>query len=111
MMRASSANLAWPGPCGPGAVAGATVSTEAFALPAGTTTFLSADLGGPAPPWEAGGDETGDAMGRLGAVVSANVVRHGGVRRDGAGAGGLVRWRPSPGPRRRWAVPWTSSVS
>ncbi|MGA3219501.1 MAG: LuxR family transcriptional regulator, partial [Acidimicrobiales bacterium] len=51
-----------------------------FALPAGTTTFVSADVDGSASRWEGRDDEVVGAMDDIDAVFRAAVGRHGGVR-------------------------------
>ena len=62
---------------------GAAVTPSSFALPAGTTTFVSADVDGPASRREVAGDELGGVIRGIGAVFSAAVGRHGGVRPEG----------------------------
>ena len=67
---------------------GATLMAGSFALPAGTTTFVSADVDGSASGGEGGGDGVGgdgvgEVMAAIGAVFSAAVGRHGGVRPEG----------------------------
>jgi predicted ATPase/class 3 adenylate cyclase/DNA-binding CsgD family transcriptional regulator len=63
------------------------VMAQSFGLPAGTTTFVSADVDSSALRREGGG-EVGQAMGAIDAVFSAAVGRHGGVRPMGQGEGG-----------------------
>ncbi|HXW80116.1 MAG TPA: hypothetical protein VEJ84_11500, partial [Acidimicrobiales bacterium] len=58
---------------------GAAVMAQYFALPAGTTTFLSADVVSSASRWEGGGDKGGEVMSGVDAVFSAAVGRHGGA--------------------------------
>ena len=72
---------------GPVPLGAAVLMAQSFALPAGTTTFLSADVDGSASRWEAG-DEVGEAMNGMEAVFSAAVGRHGGVRLVGQREGG-----------------------
>ena len=69
---------------------GAAVMARSFALPAGTTTFLSADVDGAASRWEGDGAEVGGARQRLDAVVSAAVGLHGGTRPVGQREGGSL---------------------
>ncbi len=72
---------------GPVPLGAAVLMAQPFALPAGTTTFLSADVDGSASRWEAG-NEAGEAMNGMEAVFSAAVGRHGGVRLGGQREGG-----------------------
>ena len=65
---------------GPVSLGAAVMMRQSFALPAGTTTFISADVDGFASRWAGGGDEVGEAMSGMEAVFSAAVGRHGGVR-------------------------------
>ena len=65
---------------GPVRLGAAVMMRQSFALPAGTTTFISAEVDSFASRWEGGGDEVGDAMNGMEAVFSAAVGRHGGVR-------------------------------
>jgi predicted ATPase/class 3 adenylate cyclase len=58
---------------------GAAVMAQSFALPAGTTTFFSADVDRSATRWEGAGDEVVEVMTGIDAVFSAAVGRHGGV--------------------------------
>ena len=79
------AQAAW-GPVRSGSV----VRTETFALPAGTATFLSAEVVPADREREVGGDEVANAMGRIEAVVTPAVGRYGGIRQVGRREPGSV---------------------
>ena len=70
---------------------GAVLMAQSFALPAGTVTFLSADVDGSASGWGRGGAEVGRATGAIDTVFSAVVGRHGGVQPvEQVGAGSFL---------------------
>ena len=72
-------HLAWA-VWGPVPLGAAVTIPHSFALPAGTTTFIAADVDGSASRWEGGGDEAGEAMNGIEAVFSSAVSRRGGTR-------------------------------